>query len=125
MNLPCLAIPFPVADFGQILTDLVDILLVLHQLVVHLLNQVRALVAQLRQIQPHHVGLLVGDVVEEAQVLMGVAVVVLLPHVGGKNQVEGGNALPLEPRFDGSVTVLPMHHFLQDVLIVLQPQQPS
>lgn len=38
---------------------------------------------------------------------------------------ETGDTQRLEPRFDGSVTVLPMHHFLQDVLIVLQPQQPS
>lgn len=39
--------PLPVEDFGHILTDLVDVVLVGDELVVHLLDQVRALVAQL------------------------------------------------------------------------------
>ena len=33
----------------------------------------------------HDIRLFVGDVVEEARVLMGKAVVVLLPDVGGQN----------------------------------------
>ena len=44
-----------------------------------------------RQIHAHDVGLLVGDVVEEAGVLMREAVVVLLPDVGGEDIVEGGD----------------------------------
>ena len=40
------------------------------------------------QVQADDVGLLVGDVVEEAGVLMREAVVVLLPDIGGENIVE-------------------------------------
>ena len=43
--------PLPVEDFGHILTDLVDVVLGGNQLVVHLLNQISALVAQLGQMQ--------------------------------------------------------------------------
>ena len=43
-------VPLPVADFFHILAVLGDILLVLHQLVVHALDEVRALVAQLGQV---------------------------------------------------------------------------
>lgn len=41
--------PFPVSDLRHINTVLVDVLLVLNQLVVHLLNQVRTAVSELRQ----------------------------------------------------------------------------
>ena len=41
-----------------------------------------------RQVQADNVGLLVGDVVEEAGVLMREAVVILLPDVGGEDVVE-------------------------------------
>ena len=47
-----------------------------------------------RQIQADNVGLLVGNVVQEAGVLMGVAVVVLLPDIGGQDQIQRCNALP-------------------------------
>ena len=43
-------VPLPVADFFHILAVLGDILLVLHQLVVHALDEVRALVAKLGQV---------------------------------------------------------------------------
>ena len=43
--------PLPVEDFGHILTDLVDVVLGGNQLVVHLLNQISAFVAQLGQMQ--------------------------------------------------------------------------
>ena len=46
------------------------------------------------QVQPHHVGLFVGHMVQKARVLVGEAVVVLLPHVGGQHKVEGGDLLP-------------------------------
>ena len=35
-----------------------------------------------RQVQAHNVGLLVGDVIQEARILMRKAVVILLPYVG-------------------------------------------
>ena len=41
--------PFPLADFRHILTVLGDILLMLYQLIAHLLVEVRAAVAKLRQ----------------------------------------------------------------------------
>ena len=47
-----------------------------------------------RQVEAHDVGLLVGDVVQKAGILVGVAVVVLLPYVGGEDQVQAGDALP-------------------------------
>ena len=43
--------PLPIEDLRHILTDLVDVVLVFHQLVVHLLDEVCAAVAQLRQMQ--------------------------------------------------------------------------
>ena len=46
------------------------------------------------QIHPHHVRLLVGHMVQEAGVLMGKAVVILLPDVGGQNIVQRGNIVP-------------------------------
>jgi hypothetical protein len=50
-----------------------------------------------RQVDPHHFGLLVHDVVDEAGVLMGEAVVVLAPHMGRQEIVEGGDRpAPLE-----------------------------
>ena len=39
--------PLPVEDLGQILADLVDVVLVLHQLIVHLLDEICAAVTQL------------------------------------------------------------------------------
>ena len=42
-----------------------------------------------RQVEAHHVGLLVGHMVKEARVLMCEAVVVLLPNVGSKDVGEG------------------------------------
>ena len=47
-----------------------------------------------RQIDAHHVGLLVGHMVQEAGVLMGEAVVVLLPYVGSQDIVQGGDIVP-------------------------------
>ena len=41
-----------------------------------------------RQVQTDNIRLFVGDVVKETRVLMGKAVVVLLPYVGSQNQVE-------------------------------------
>ena len=46
-----------------------------------------------RQIQANHVCLLVCNVVKEARILMGKAVVILLPYVGSQNQVQGCNLL--------------------------------
>ena len=46
------------------------------------------------QVEPHHIRLFVGHMVQEAGVLMGEAVVVLLPDVGGEDVVEGGDLLP-------------------------------
>ena len=43
--------PLPIQNFGHILADLVDVVLVSDQLVVHLLGEVRTAVAQLWQIQ--------------------------------------------------------------------------
>ena len=40
-----------------------------------------------RQVQTDNIRLFVGDVVKETRVLMGKAVVVLLPYVGSQNQV--------------------------------------
>ena len=40
-----------------------------------------------RQIQANNVGLLVGDMVHEARILMGEAVMILLPDCGAHNQV--------------------------------------
>ena len=45
------------------------------------------------QVHAHHVCLLVGDVVQETGVLMGKAVVVLLPYIGGQNQVQRSDLL--------------------------------
>ena len=42
--------PLPLENLGHILTDLVDVVLVLYQLVVHLLDEVSAAIAQLGQI---------------------------------------------------------------------------
>ena len=41
-----------------------------------------------RQVQTDNIRLFVSDVVKETRVLMGKAVVVLLPYVGSQNQVE-------------------------------------
>ena len=46
-----------------------------------------------RQVQADNVCLLVGDVIQEAGILMGEAIVILLPYVGGQDQVQGSNAL--------------------------------
>ena len=46
-----LDVPLPLEDLGHILTDLVDVVLVLYQLVVHLLDEVSTAIAQLRQMQ--------------------------------------------------------------------------
>ena len=43
--------PLPIQNFGHILGDLVDVVLVSDQLVVHLLDDVRTAVAQLGQMQ--------------------------------------------------------------------------
>ena len=43
--------PLPVQNFRHILTNLVDVVLVGNELVIHLLDEVRALVAQLGQMQ--------------------------------------------------------------------------
>ena len=42
--------PLPVEDLGQVLAHLVDVLLVLEELVVYLLDEIRAAVAQLGQV---------------------------------------------------------------------------
>ena len=44
-------VPLPIENLRHILTDLVDVVLVLHQLVVHLLDEVCTAVAQLGQMQ--------------------------------------------------------------------------
>jgi hypothetical protein len=51
-----------------------------------------------RQIDAHDTGLFVDDVVEEARILMGEAVVILLPNVGGQEIVQGGD-LPAPGKF--------------------------
>ena len=43
--------PLPIQNFGHILADLVDVVLVGDQLVIHLLDKVRTTVAQLGQMQ--------------------------------------------------------------------------
>ena len=43
--------PLPVQNFGHILADLMDVVLVGDEFVIHLLDEVRALVAQLGQMQ--------------------------------------------------------------------------
>ena len=53
-----------------------------------------------RQVNAHDIGLLVDDVVEEAGILVGEAVVILLPHVGGEQIVERGD-LPAPRQFQG------------------------
>lgn len=57
--------PFPLADFRHILTVLGDILLMLHQLIAHLLVEVRAAVAKLRQAQQN-----VLDEVEAVDIIL-------------------------------------------------------
>ena len=47
-----------------------------------------------RQIESHHVGFLVGHMVQEAWILMGKAVVVLLPYIGCKYVGERRYLLP-------------------------------
>jgi len=47
-----------------------------------------------RQVDPHDIGLLVDDMIEEPGILMGEAVVILLPHVRGQQIVERGNRPP-------------------------------
>ena len=42
-------IPLPAADLGQIHTVVADVLAMLHQLILHLLDEVCAAIAQLRQ----------------------------------------------------------------------------
>ena len=42
-------IPLPVADLGKIHTVVADVLAMLHQLILHLLDEVCAAIAQLRQ----------------------------------------------------------------------------
>ena len=42
--------PLPVEDLGQVLAHLVDVLLVLDELIVYLLDEIRAAVAQLGQV---------------------------------------------------------------------------
>ena len=46
-----------------------------------------------REIHAHHVRLFVGDVVEESGILVRKAVVVLLPYVGGEDEVQGSDVL--------------------------------
>ena len=46
-----------------------------------------------RKVKAHHVRFLIGNVIQEAGVLMGEAVVILLPYVGGEDQVQGGDGL--------------------------------
>src|SRR3546814_7060208 len=46
------------------------------------------------QVDPDDLGLLVHDVVDEAGVLVGEAVVVLAPHVRGQQVVERGDGAP-------------------------------
>ena len=47
-----------------------------------------------RQIDAHNVGLLVNDVIEETRILMCETVVILLPHMGGKQVIERRNLSP-------------------------------
>ena len=47
-----------------------------------------------RKIDAHDIGLLVDDVVEEAGILVGEAVVVLLPDVGGEQVVQRSDLPP-------------------------------
>ena len=47
-----------------------------------------------RQIQPDHVRLLVGNMIHEARILMGEAVMILLPDGGSHDQVQGRQLLP-------------------------------
>ena len=47
-----------------------------------------------REVHPDDIGLLVDHVVDEARVLVAEAVVVLAPHVGGEQVVEGGDGAP-------------------------------
>ena len=49
MRVISLVAPFPFGDFGQIKAVLRDILLVLDELILHLLDEVCAAVAELRQ----------------------------------------------------------------------------
>ena len=51
-----------------------------------------------RQVQPHHIGGLVGNMVPKAGVLMGKAIVVLGPDGGSQNDVEGGDVLDVYKR---------------------------
>ena len=50
MRVISLVAPFPFGDFGQVKAVLRDILLVLNELILHLLDEVRAAVAELRQV---------------------------------------------------------------------------
>ena len=47
-----------------------------------------------RQVDPHDLGLLVDDVVDEARVLVREAVVVLAPDVRGQQVVQRGDLAP-------------------------------
>ena len=50
-----------------------------------------------RQVDPYHLGLLVHDVVDEAGVLVGEAVVVLPPHVRGEQVVQRRDRIAARP----------------------------
>ncbi len=46
-----------------------------------------------RQIYPHDIGFLVGDMIDEAGILMGKAVMILAPDMGGQKIIERGDGL--------------------------------
>ena len=69
-----------------------------------------------RQVDANHVGLLVDHVIDETGVLMAEAVLVLPPHVGGEQVVEGGDrAPPGEPARDLEPLRVLVEHRIDDV----------
>ena len=80
--------PLEAGVFGR--DDDVDVVLALHAVV----EAGEQAVCIGREIHTHDVRLFVCDVIEESRILMSKAVVVLLPDVGGENEVQRRNVLP-------------------------------
>ena len=47
-----------------------------------------------RKIHTHHISLFIGKMVNKAGILMGIAVVVLLPYIGRQDIIQRGNVRP-------------------------------
>ena len=69
--------------------DQVDVVAAAQAMVRHRQQAIRVR----RQIDPHDIGLLVGDMVDEAGILVGKAIVILAPDMGGQKIIERRDGL--------------------------------